>query len=63
MVGTTRLELATSAVTGQRDSETQALTRSVKERKVFKTHSREFLSFPDCSRVGSVNQIGGRIGN
>jgi len=64
MAGTTRFELASSAVTVQIDVETQVLTGSSKERKVLKTRSREFLLFPDCSResyVGSENQIGGRI--
>ncbi len=62
MAGTTGLEPAASAMTGYRDLEIQALTGYVEERKVLKTHSREFLSFLDCSRVGSENQIGGRIG-
>ena len=43
--------------------ETQALTRSAEERKVLKTHGREFLLFPDCSRVGIPKaKICGRIG-
>ncbi len=49
MAGTTRLELATSAVTERRDLEFQALTGISKERNVLKTHRREFLLFPDCS--------------
>jgi len=65
MAGTTRLELATSAVTEQLDVEIQALTWSSKERKVLRKRSRVFVLFPDCSRerVGSKSQIGGRIGN
>jgi hypothetical protein len=50
------------AVTGHHESETLALTGSAKEHKALKTRSREFLLFPDCSCVGSENQIGGRIG-
>ena len=50
MAGTTRFELATSAVTGQLDVEIQALTWSSKERKVLRTRSRVFALFPDCSR-------------
>ena len=49
MAGTTRLELATSAVTEHLDVEAQALMRSSKEYKVLKTHRREYLLFPDCS--------------
>jgi hypothetical protein len=41
----------------------QALTRSSMERKVLETCSREFVLFPDYSRVGPENQIGGRVGN
>jgi len=40
----------------------QALTGSIKERIVLKTLGREFLLLPNCSRVGSENQTGGRIG-
>ena len=49
MAGTTRLELATSAVTEHLDLEFQGLTGSSKEHKVVKTRRREFLLFPDCS--------------
>jgi len=51
MAGTTGLEPATSAVTGYRDLETQAPTGNTKERKVLKTHRRELLLFPVCSRA------------
>ncbi len=54
MAGTTGLEPATSAVTGQLDVETQALTGSTEEHNVLKTRRREFLLFPRCSYAGSV---------
>jgi hypothetical protein len=47
VAGTTGLEPAASAVTGHLDLESQALTRSAKERKILKDHRREFLLFPD----------------
>jgi hypothetical protein len=64
MAGTTRLELATSAVTVQLDVETQALMRSSKERKVLQTHGREFLLFrivPATEASDSETKIRGRI--
>jgi hypothetical protein len=46
MAGTTGLEPTASAVTEYHDLEIQALTGNLKERKVLKTHRREFLLFP-----------------
>jgi hypothetical protein len=56
-------EKLANAVTGYRELETKALTGNMKERKVLRRRRREFLLFPDCSCVGSENQIGGRIGD
>jgi len=65
MAGTTGLEPATSAVTGRYDVYYQVLRSKSREHLALKgmeIHSREFLLFPDCSRVWhdaseSENQI------
>jgi len=65
MTGTTGLESAASAVTGL-DMENQALTESMKEREVLKTHKGKFLLCPvlflRMNRRKFRNQVCGRIG-
>jgi hypothetical protein len=45
------------------DNALVAHTGNTKERKVLKIHRGGFPLFPDYSRVGSENQIGGLIGS